>query len=58
MSRHQRHDANVVKWLSFVSPVNFLSGMGKICELKRWVFFFWLGGGADSELTSAHDFYR
>lgn len=35
MSRHQRHDANVVKWLSFVSPVNFLSGMGKICVLKR-----------------------
>lgn len=43
MSRHQRHDANVVKWLSFVSPVNFLSGMGKICELKRWGFFL-VGG--------------
>lgn len=42
MSRHQRHDANVVKWLSFVSPVNFPSGMGKICVLKR---FFWGGGG-------------
>lgn len=57
MSRHQRHDANVVKWLSFVSPVNFLSGVGKICDLKRF-FFFWLGGGADSELTIAHYFYQ
>lgn len=41
MSRHQRHDANVVKWLSFVSPVNFLSGVGKICDLKRFFFFGW-----------------
>lgn len=55
MSRHQRHDANVVKWLSFVSSVNFLSGMGKICVLKR---LFNRLEGADSELTIVHYFYQ
>lgn len=35
MSRHQKNDANVVKGLSFVSLVNSLSGMGKMCILKH-----------------------
>lgn len=35
MSRHQRNDANIVKGLSFVSLVNLLSGMGKMCILKH-----------------------
>lgn len=34
MSRHQRNDANIVKGLSFVSLVNLLSGMDKMCILK------------------------
>lgn len=51
MSRHQRHDANVVKWLSFVGPV------------KAWVKYAFLNDffepfeAAESELTIVHYFF-
>lgn len=50
LCRHQKNDANVVKGLSVVSLVNLLSGTGKM--------HFKMFGGAASELTLAHYFYK